>query len=271
MYRFGGVRRVLQLAVVVLISASSASASAPLLVFDRAAAAPHAFVVAKTARPRALKAVRKRVLRLSLGGVAVGRLRVDRGGNGKLRFEVPNLPPAEYPLVLHGLRNGPKAIGSYSVVEGVPPVRDCAHSVYGRLDDAYVARSLGYGPVKLIGYDPAKAGDPSWPQKNPLTGDFGVKVLLLVERGAVATLSVAAQDRSDIALVYMGRGDYRVVGGDAGVTFVACSSAESEQAYTQFNGGFMYHRPLCAHFTLAVEGRETIPFALPFGKPCALS
>jgi len=47
------------------------------------------------------------------------------------------------------------------------------------------------------------------------------------------------------------------------------SVAWASEPQTQFNGSFVFARPLCAHFELQVEGRpEPIPFALPFGKPC---
>jgi hypothetical protein len=270
----------LPLFVVVVVTVPSASASSPLLVFDRPSAAPHSFVVAKTARRGALAHVRKRTLRLFLGDVRLGRLAVDRKGNGRLRFEVPNVPAGVHPLLLRGLPNGPtsRLVGSYQVVEGTPPVRGCDRSVYGRLDEANIARSLGFGPVKLIGYDPAKAADPSWPQTNPRTGEYGVKVLLLVERDARATLGVAPYDRRLVALTYIPErfNRYRVTGGDAAVNFVACRGDESVgwagEPWTQFNGGFMFRRPLCAHFELRVEGRPApIPFALPFGRPCPAS
>src|SRR5262245_59829877 len=89
-------RRVLPLLIVALVAVASASASSSLLVFDRPTAAPHEFVVAKTARKGALLRVRKRALRLSVDGVALGRLAVSRKGNGRLRFEVPNLPSGPY-------------------------------------------------------------------------------------------------------------------------------------------------------------------------------
>ena len=278
MYSFEGVKRVLPPLLAALTAATAAGATRPVsIVLDKPTATPHAIVVAKTAGKGALRAVRKRVLRLSLGDVPLGRLSVNRNGNGRLRFEVPNVPAGDYSLLLRGLPRRPTSlrVASLKVVEGNPAVRGCQRSVFGGLDEAYVARSVGFGPVKLVGYDPAKAADPAWPRKNPRTGEYGVKVLLLLTRGKQVTLGVAAQDRRLVALTYMPErlNRYRVAGEDAAVTFIACRGDESVQwagePWTQFNGGFVFLRPLCAHFELHVDGEpDPVRFALPFGRSC---
>src|SRR5215211_7484803 len=166
MYSVCGVRSIVPpLLVAALAAATAAGATRPIsLVLDKPAAEPHALVVAKTAGVGALRGLRKRVLRLSLASVPLGRLSIDRKGNGRLRFEVPNVAPGVYELLLRGLprRAAPQRVGSFKVVEGAPPLRGCNRSVFGGIDADRVAQSLGFGPVKLIGYDPAKAADPAW-------------------------------------------------------------------------------------------------------------
>jgi hypothetical protein len=264
----------LPLLVVGLVVVASASASSPLLVFDRPAAAPHEFVVAKNARKGALLRVRKRPLRLSIGGVDLGRLKVNRKGNGRLRFGVPNLPAGVYDVMLRGLPGRPalRPVGSFEVANGPVAVRSCEQSVYGKLSEDYIARSLHVGPLRFIGYDPAVASTSAWMAGLRIrTGQYAQKILMLVERGAQATISIAPQDRREIALMYIPErfNLQRVTDGDAAVTLRACSEAESEQPYTQFNGGVVFRQPLCAHVEVEVAGRpEPIRITLPFGKTC---
>jgi hypothetical protein len=267
----------LPLLVVAAAAASSASASSPLLVFDRPAAAPHEFVVAKTARKGSLRHVRRNTLRLSVGGVALGRLAVSRKGNGKLRFEVPNLPAGAYDVLLSGFRGRPHArtAGTLQVMTAPTRVRTCEQSVYGKVSDDDIDRSLHVGPLRFIGYDPAAASSAAWLEglRNP-RGEYAQKVLLLLERGAEATIAIAPADRRDIALFYFPSrlSADRVTDGDAAVGFAACAETESAQPYTQFNGGYIFRRALCAHISVSVAGRsEPIALALPFGKPCGVA
>jgi hypothetical protein len=275
MYSFGGVRRMLPLLIAALAAVAPASASAPVsLVFDRSTATPHTLVVGKTAGKGALRRVRKRPLRVYLQDhplVPLGRLSVNRKGNGTLRFNVPNVPPGKYNALLRGLPGRPalRVVGSFRVLDG-PAMRTCEQSVYGVLGDDWRSRNPSVGPVHLIGYDPAKASDPSWDVLRPdrTTGQYAIKVLLVIDRGPPVTISVAPEDRKLIALTYIPFrfNLHRVTEGDASVTFEPCG----KDASTQFNGGFVFVRPLCAHFELRVEGRpDAIAFALPFGKPCS--
>ncbi|HEX9415755.1 MAG TPA: hypothetical protein VF895_03505 [Gaiellaceae bacterium] len=182
-------RRLLLLFVVALVTVASASSSPPIFVFDRPAATPHTSVLARTAGTGALLRVRKRVLRVYLGDIQLGRLSVNRKGNGRLRFDVPNLPADTYSVLLRGLPGEPalRTVGSFKVIEGPPPIRDCAHSVYGQLTQEYVDRSLAVGPMRLIGFDSDRAADPSWAgfAHDRVTGEYAVKVLLLIERGSM--------------------------------------------------------------------------------------
>jgi len=282
MYSFGGVRRVASLLVVALAAVASASASAPLsLAFDRPVATPHTLVVAHTSGKRVPPRVRRRTLRVYLQAdplVPLGRLSVSRKGKGTLRFNVPNVPPGDYRALLRGMPGRPalRPVGSLRVLDG-PALRTCEQSVYGRISDDQIARSPRLGPVHLIGYDPTEASDPSWSSLRPdrTTGQYAIKVLLVVDRGPAVTISIAPEDRKLIALTYIPLrfNLHRVTDQDAAVTFQPCSGSESirwaSESRTQFNGGLVFVRPLCAHFELRIEGRpESMTFALPFGKPC---
>jgi hypothetical protein len=277
-----GVRSTLGLLGLTLVLALPASAASRVrLVFDRPAATPHTRVMAKTVGKGALLPVRKRTLKVFLGSdprVRLGRLSVTRKGNGTLRFNVPNVVPGRYPVLLRGLPGRPttRVVGSFSVIEG-SPLRSCQQSVYGDLGDNWLARSYNLGPIHLVGYDPAEASNPSWLYgPDPKTGQYAVKVLLVIDRGPPVTLAVAAEDRKLVALSYIpGRFNlHRVTDQDPAVTFQPCTGQEptppwADKPQTQFNGGFVLLQPLCAHFELTVAGRpEAIAFALPFGKPC---
>jgi hypothetical protein len=266
-------RRIVPPVVVALAAVTSASASSPVsLVFDHQAATAHTLVVARTAGKGALLRVRKRPLRVYLQDeqlLPLGRLSVNRKGNGTLRFLVPNIPPGDYKALLRGLPGRPalREVGSLRVIDG-PAVRTCDQSVFGNLTDEMIARSHHVGPVYMIGYDPAEASESSWGRLalDAATGQYATKVLLLIERSPPVTLAVAPQDRRLVALAYIPTrfNLHRVTDGDASVTFEPCGQDPS----TQFNGGLVFRQPVCAHLTLTVEGREPIAFSLPLGRPC---
>jgi hypothetical protein len=278
-----------------------AIASAALwLVFKPAAAAPHALVSARTAGTGALLqleksgALRNQRLAVYLGPaaarsvrdrrlVALGRLRVDRAGNGRIRFRVPNVPSGRYRTFVHCVPcarySGGRALlssGAFRVLEARPPVRTCLSSVYGELSDDAIARAPRFGPVRLIGYDPAQAARASWLKDFRIraTGQYVVKILLLVDRGPAVTIAVAPADRRAAAVSYIPArfNTARVTGADAATTFSPCQGGEgvpgADSGRTQFNGSFVLARPLCARFELQVAGSEPQRFALPFGRPC---
>jgi hypothetical protein len=268
MYGVGGVKVALAVLVVALAAVMSASAAGPVrLAFDQAEAAPHTLVHGKTAGKGALLRFRKRALSVYLRSdrnVRLGRLTVSRKGNGTMRFIVPNVPPGQYDALLRGLPGTPalRVVGSFRVVEGAAR-RTCEQSVYGRLGDDWLSRARTVGPAHMVGF-----GSDA-PSRDSTTGEFAVKVLLVIDRGPPVTISVAPEDRTLVALMYISTrfNIHRVTDQDAAVTFEPCAG----DATTQFNGGFVLRRPLCAHLTLTVEGREPIPFALPLGQPCASS
>jgi hypothetical protein len=264
MYGVRGVKVLLAL-LVGLVVVVSASAAAPVrLVFDRPAATPHTLVVAKTAGNGALLRFRKRTLTAYLQTdppVRLGRLSVSRKGNGTLRATIPNVPPGNYTVVLRGLPGAPalRPAGSFEVAEGAA-LRTCEQSVYGRLPDGWVDRAYMAGPLHFIGFDVEN------PERDRVTGEYAAKVLLVIDRGPSVTLSVAAQDRTLVGLTYIPTrfNIHRVIDQDAAVQFEPCP----DDASTQFNGGFVFREPLCAHLTVTVEGREPMPFALPLGRAC---
>jgi hypothetical protein len=260
---FVGMRRMLPLVVVGLVAASAASASSPRLVFDRTQATPHTLVLARTAGQGALLRARKRTVRAFFRAnplVPLGRVSVNRKGNGTLRVYVPNVSPGDYGVVLRGLPGTPalRPAGSFRVLDGATP-RTCEQSVYGKLAEDSLSRAHTVGPLHFIGLDGPPARDRS-------TREYAMKVLLVVDRGPPLTLAVAPEDRALVALTYIpGRFNIRrVIDQDAAVTFEPCSGDET----TQFNGGFVFRRPLCAHFTVEVGTLERVGFALPLGAPC---
>ena len=279
------------------------------LVFNTTTAAPHTVVAARTGGKGALLQLRKggglkrHPLRLYLAPAAaadsirsvrdrrlvlLGRQKVDHAGNGKIRFPVPNVPPGDYVTFIHcvpcarysagrTLFPGGPWPGPFRVVDARPPVRTCRSSVYGQLSEDLIARSPRFGPVRLIGYDPVRTAKSSWIKsfRSPITGQYSVKVLLLVDRGPGVTLAVAPGNRQTVALSYVPArfNIRRVTAGDAAVTFSPCRGDENVpgagEGHTQFNGSFVVARPLCARFELGIEGQtEPLRFSLPFGRLC---
>lgn len=266
------------------------------LVFKPVKAAPHAFVTARTAGNGALLqlrrsgALKRHPVRVFLAPasaprhlVGVGRLRVDSAGNGRLRFAVPNVPAGNYRAFVRCVACAPYSggrtlfrSGSFRVLEARPPVRTCQSSVYGELSDDLIARSPRMGPARMIGYDPARAAQPSWIRDYRIrsTGQYVVKILLLIDRGPAVTIAVEPGDRRAVALSYIAArfNTHRVTSGDAAVTFSPCQGGEgvpgADSGRTQFNGSFVLARPLCAHLVVRVEGAQAQRFRLPFGRPC---
>jgi hypothetical protein len=271
----------LSVLVVAFVAALPAAAASPVqLRFDPLVATPHTLVVAKTTGTGALRRARKRTLKVYLESqprAKLGRLAVNRKGNGRLIFNTPNVPAGPYRVLLRGLSSRPtfRVVGSFRVIDG-PATRSCQQSVYGQLGGDWLQRSYNVGPIHFVGYDPVEASDPSWLWKPyPDSGQYAVKQLLVIDRGPALTIAVASQDRMDVALSYIpGRFNrHRVTDLDPAVTFQPCTGSEqtppwAKNPYTQFNGGFVFRHPLCAHLTIAVEGRDAVPLALPLGHPC---
>ena len=264
MYGVRGVKVLLALLVGLALTVP-ASASRPItLVFDRSQASPHTLVLVKTAPNGTLRRFRKRSLPVYLRTdplVRLGRLTVSRHGNGTMRFIVPNVPPGRYDALLRGLPGQPalRVVGSFGVVDGAVR-RTCEQSVYGKLGDDWFSRARTVGPVHMVGF----GSDP--PDRDRSTGEYAMKVLLVIDEGPPITLAVAPEDRAVVALSYIFTrfNVNRVTDQDAAVTFEPCAG----DATTQFNGSFVFRRPLCAHLTVTVEGREPIPFALQLGRAC---
>jgi hypothetical protein len=108
----GAVKVLLGLLMVALVAVLPASASSAVrFVFDRAEATPHTQIRAKTAGKGALLRVRKRVLRAYFESdslLPLGRVSVNRRGNGTLLVDVPNVPPGDYRVVLKGMPGSPR-------------------------------------------------------------------------------------------------------------------------------------------------------------------
>jgi hypothetical protein len=159
-------------------------------------------------------------------------------------------------------------------------VRRCETSVYGRLDaPAWRKHSVTAGPLVFY-YADQYAGIEAT-QFDAVSGRSGYyrgqKLLILVRRGAVATVAVTGRERRHAALLYdpahwNDSNQYRVSDGESAVTFKACRQGETApiggpaRAMTQFNGGFVVAgvRCLALHVFVRGDGRP-IPVRLSFG------
>jgi hypothetical protein len=159
-------------------------------------------------------------------------------------------------------------------------VRTCEMSVYGTLDDpAWRTHSVVAGP--LVFYSADQYAEQPASLFAPLPGNDGYyagqKLLVLVRRGAVATVAVSETERRYGALLYdpadwNDLNEYRIGDGESAVTFKACKKEEttpvggSLNAMTQFNGAFVVAGVRCVPLEVLVRGQErTIPVTLSFG------
>jgi hypothetical protein len=158
-------------------------------------------------------------------------------------------------------------------------VRTCEMSVYGTLDaPAWGKHSIIAGPLVFYYADqyaeqPASLFAPVPAQNGHYAGQ---KLLVLVRRGAVATVAVSETERRHAALLYNpadwnNRNEYRIGDGESAVTFKACKKGETAPvggplAMTQFNGAFVVAGVRCLPLEVLVRGQEqTIPVTLSFG------
>ncbi len=209
----------------------------------------------------------------------LGRLSVDRKGNGRLRFATPNLPPGDYTTLIY-CRSCARYSNGRTLVPGgptkpfriKPALRNCASSVYGELGNDWQRTSVRAGPLWLVG---VRAYGPE--DFVPAPGRPGyyrpVKVLLVLENGITATLSVPPESRGlvglryDLSSPFWSFSQMRVRQARYAVTFEGC--APSEAPHTQFNGSFVVAGPRCARLEVAVRGRpDSISLAIPFGAAC---
>jgi hypothetical protein len=274
----------------------AATASAALfLVFSRTSAAPGETVSVRTGGHGALKLARlyRDPVRVFMAPVAeaesitsprdwrltlVGRLTIDRKGDGRVRFVTPNLPPGDYttlfhcPHCWHAPPEGLMApAGPYPGPFRITPVeRTCTTTQWGDLGDGWQQRAARAGPLAVY---PVPAAAPA--RAPGTTRAFRPIKLIVILDGAVdATLVVPAEERPHVGLLYARHGPFGVGGpavrvrdGVSAVTFGACP--ESTFPQVQYGGYFVVDEPRCAHLLVRVEGRpEPLPLAVPFGRPC---
>jgi hypothetical protein len=157
--------------------------------------------------------------------------------------------------------------------------RTCEMSVYGTLDaPAWEKHSIIAGPLVFYYADqyaeqPASIFAPVPAQNGHYAGQ---KLLVLVRRGAVATVIVPESERRYAALLYNpadfnDSNEYRIEDGESAVTFKACKKGEASpvggplNAMTQFNGGFIMAGVRCVPLEVRVRGQGSIPVTLSFG------
>jgi hypothetical protein len=164
-------------------------------------------------------------------------------------------------------------------------VRTCQMSVYGKLDaPAWRDHSIIAGPLVLYYADQfARQSSSGFA---PIAGESGryagQKLLVLIRRGAVATVVVPESERRHAALLFdpaawNDRNAYRLEDGESAVTFKACKPGQrspvggARNAMTQFNGGFVIVGARCVPLEVVVRGEgRTIPVKLSFGAGSCL-
>jgi hypothetical protein len=295
------VRRLVVIALLGALLAALAAGStdaALWLLFSKTSAQPGDLVFVRTGGNGALLAASKRgetkrwPLRVFMVSTAdadsirstrdgrlmpLGRLTVDRRGNGRLRFATPNLPPGEYTTLIE-CRSCARYSNGRTLVTGGPSrpfrlspfLRNCASEQYGELPADWSRRAVHAGPLSLY---PLPAATPRRAPGKP--GRFvPIKLLLVVQPGQRATLTVPKAARPFVGLLY-GHGSrfgtfapaVRVRDGLTAVTFDSC--ANGEYPHQHFGGGFVVSKRMCAHLEVEIPARAD-PFFLdvPFGATC---
>jgi hypothetical protein len=255
-------RLVVLLALAGVVS-GTADSSPPTVSFVATQAAPGDLVSVRVAGLRPGRA------RLALvpGGVAVDPIfRVSRRGTARFRATVPNALPGEYKLaVVRNRRTLARSSRALRIVDPPPGIRGCQNSQYGDLGPDWEQGSLRAGPIAFAGM--ARGVPPDYVARSRNV----IKVIVVVDKGAVATLRVVRADRQGVALAYVRRPGHearRVADGLPAMKFHACHPSDW-RPHTQFGGTFIVDRSRCAHLEVYVEGRaEPIPVAIPFGAPC---
>jgi hypothetical protein len=137
-------------------------------------------------------------------------------------------------------------------------VRDCQSAVYGELDKGWRRESLVVGPLSFVygrGYE--RRSPDEFRGRNARY--FPTKVLVVVENGAVVTVTIPRSARPHASLQYepslSSGGRTRVDAGDHRVTFEACREGESPYAAreTQFNGAFIVAGPRCVPLHIRIN------------------
>jgi hypothetical protein len=241
--------------------AGSAGSAPPTVSFAVAKAAPGDLVSVRVAGVRPGRAR----LVLAPGGVALDPIfRVRRRGTARFRAKIPNVPLGDYKLaVVRNSRTLARSTRSLRIVEPRPGIRGCGTSVYGDLAPDWKRAAVRVGPIAFIGMAGGVSADEVARQNN------AIKVLVVVDKGAVVTLRVVRADREGVSLGYRpGREARRVADGLPAMTFYGCHPSDW-RPHTQFNGVFIVDGPRCAHLEVHVPGRpEPIPLAISFGAPC---
>ena len=158
-------------------------------------------------------------------------------------------------------------------------VRTCEASVYGTLDDpTWRKHSVIAGP--LVFYSADQYAEQPASLFAPIVGNDGYyagqKLLVLIRRGAVATVVVPESERRYARLLYNpgdwnDRNAYTAKDGETTVTFEGCPKGETAtvggplNAMTQFNGSFVVAGVHCVPLEVRVRGQGTIPVTLSFG------
>jgi hypothetical protein len=216
--------------------------------------------------------------------VELGRLPVDRKGNGRMHIVVPNVPPGEYTTMIYcrpcGRYSRGRTLlpaGRLHVTEAAPLIRDCSHSFEAGLR----GMELSAGPLTLSVQPLATLSPERFApiKSRPITYRM-IKIVAVLQNGAAATLTVPVSEQRNVALQYRTQSPIngapaQVTEGDAAVTFKACTDAEYVERYgksgsvTQFGGGFVVAGARCASVIVRVEGRsEPLMLRLPFGASC---
>ena len=166
--------------------------------------------------------------------------------------------------------------GGSTVPSGEPALRECSTSAYGDLGRNWRQSALHAGPVAFVEMrDGTRQVPPAPPGRS-----WPLKILVVLEPGRAATVTIAARARSVAALAYdqaslrrvsAAAGDHAPLSaGEPSVRFGACARPHAGKRWnrgTQFPGYFLVSGRRCVAVIVRVEGEPAaLRRTLRFGR-----
>jgi hypothetical protein len=161
---------------------------------------------------------------------------------------------------------------SFTATQTSLTIRSCKTAVYGQLahDWRSSPQTVRAGVVSFL-YGRSYRDAPARQFRGTGSGMSrrypAQKLLVVIDRGAIATVVVALKDRAQVGLQYqpaVADPPYRITQGTTAVEFEACHTS------TQFNGGFIVAGPRCVQLDVH-HNRKLTRAWIPFGtgrQPC---
>lgn len=189
--------------------------------------------------------------------------------------------PAGIPLVALAMSGALAACGGGSddattgstptTASRLPATRTCSTAGSAGVPSQYRRHALIVGDVVLGGLRDLSARTDASVTKGERHG--AIESILVIPAGAEVTLSVPAQERDVVGLIYDGRkfrddGAYRIADLDSSFRFIACRDRSFNHGLSQFDGVYVVAGRRCVQIDVAVPTRPVRQLRFPVGASC---